>query len=59
MERVIHPVFTCSKTTIGTLEQYVISVQSRCGIFILKSEQISHSVLMFSLLTLNKKMWVG
>ena len=54
MERVIHPVFTCSKTTIGTLEQYVISVQSRCGIFILKSEQISHSVLMFSLLTLNK-----
>ena len=48
------PAFTCSKLTIGTLEQGVKYVQwRRSGIFIVNFEHISHLVLLFLLLTLN------
>ena len=44
-------VFTCSKSGVGTLEQVVKYVQS----LYVNSEQISHVVPMFSLLTA----WAG
>ena len=49
---VTQPAITCSKLTIGTLEQ---GVKWRCsGVFIVNFEHISHLVLMFLLLTLSR-----
>ena len=60
------PAFTCSKLTIETLEQGVkicskLTIKkperrqwSRSGVFIVNFEHISHLVLVFLLLTLNK-----
>ena len=52
------PAITCSKLTIETLEQGVNYVQicqwRRSGVFIVNFEHISHLVLLFLLLTLNK-----
>ena len=46
------PVFTCSKSTIETEQlQWLLS-----GVFIANCEQISHIVLVFSLLTLGDEM---
>ena len=63
-----HPVFTCSKFTIETLEQGVKKCSKlqikiperrqwrRSSIFIVNFEHISHIVLLFPLLTLNMQL---
>ena len=49
---VTQPAITCSKLTIGTLEQGVKWRYS--GVFIVNFEHISHLVLMFLMLTLSR-----
>ena len=49
------PAMACSKLTIETLEQGVKYVHwRRSGVFIVNFEHISHLVLVFLLLTLNR-----
>ena len=51
------PTFTCSKSTIETVEKGIKHVQShrrRSGNFIVNFEHISHLYLVFLLLSLNK-----
>ena len=56
-------IFKCSKSKMKTPAQYTKSVQTwqlchghRFGVFIVNFEHISHNVLLFPLLTLNKQM---
>ena len=46
-------IFTCSKSTVETLEK------DRSSVFIVNIEHISHFFLLFLLLTLNKKILAG
>ena len=46
-------IFTCSKSTVETLEK------DRSSVFIVNIEHISHFFLVFLLLTLNKKILAG
>ena len=50
------PAITCSKLTTETLKQ---DVSTRSGVFIVNFEHISHSVLVFLLLTLSRKCQLG
>ena len=55
-----HPVFTCSKLTVETLEQNMFKMKTpgrrrrRSDVFIVNFEQISYIDLAFPKLTLNK-----
>ena len=53
-DHLCQPAITYSKLTIETLEQDVKYVQIRSGVFIVNFEHISHLVLPFLLLTLNR-----
>ena len=65
------PAFTCSKSKIETPKKKVGNLfkvndkdtkttsRRRSGVFIVNTEQISHIVVMFLLLTLNKEMPAG
>ena len=57
LQEVIQLAFTCSNSTIETIEKGVKYIQrqwDRLGVFIVNFEHISHLVLVFLLLTLSR-----
>ena len=51
--------FTCSKSTISTLEDGVLEDVQSSGVFIVNFEHMPHLFLVFLLQALNKEMLAG